>query len=95
MSVDISMQTQVAASEKILTSNLGDEVVMMCIDQGKYYSLKGPSGRIWELLETPTTLEDIRSTLMEEYNVAQEKCESQLVSLISELRDQDLVVCSN
>lgn len=68
---------------------------MMCIDQGKYYSLKGPSGRIWELLETPTTLEDIRSTLMEEYNVAQEKCESQLVSLISELRDQDLVVCSN
>ncbi|QFT78506.1 PqqD family peptide modification chaperone [Erythrobacter sp. THAF29] len=95
MTSDISMATKVAASEKILASNLGDEVVMMCIDKGKYFSLKGPSGRIWNLLETPTTLNEIRGTLLAEYDVSPDECEDQLVSLIGELRDQDLVVCSN
>lgn len=95
MNSDISLQTQVAASERILSSNLGDEVVMMCIEQGKYYSLKGPSGRIWELLETPTTVSAIRSTLLEEYDVTPDECEDQLFSLIGQLREKELVVCTN
>lgn len=95
MANDISMNTRVAASEKMLSSDLGDEVVMMCIEKGKYYSLQGPSGRIWQLLETPKTLGEINSTLLEEYEVAPEECESQLLSLVSQMRDQEIVTCTN
>ncbi len=95
MTTEISMDTQVTASEKMLASDLGDEVVMMCIEKGKYYSLQGPSGRIWQLLETPKTLAEISTTLLDEYDVAKDVCEDQLLSLVSQLRDQEIVTCSN
>lgn len=95
MAGDISMQTRVSIAESMLSSNLGDEVVMMCIEQGKYYCLKGPSYRIWELLEQPTTVGEVCGTLLDEYDVAQDECETQLVSLITQMREKNIVVCSN
>ncbi len=95
MTENISLKTKVSVSDSMLSSNLGDEVVMMCIEQGKYYSLKGPSFRIWELLESPITVSEIHQTLLNEYEVAPDECETQLVSLIEQMHKKDIVVCSD
>jgi hypothetical protein len=95
MATSLSMDTQISASETILSSDLGDEVVMMCINKGKYFSLQGPSGRIWKLLETPRTLGEICDVLLEEYDVAPTDCESELIALVAEMHDQELVNITN
>lgn len=67
---------------------------MMSIEKGKYFSLEGPSGRIWELLESPAKLSEIHEKLVDEYDVAPDVCEKQLLALVTEMRDQELVVCT-
>lgn len=85
------MQTKIAPSTQILASNIGDEIVMMSIDEGKYFSLKGPSGRLWELLQEGTDIKSIHIALMSEYDVSSQQCEDEIFALINKLLDNRLI----
>ena len=52
----LNLNSIVARSEGLVTSNLDGEVVMMSIDNGKYYGLDAIASQIWELLETPCSI---------------------------------------
>lgn len=91
MSQTLSMSTKLASSEHILSSDIGDEFVMMSIDDGKYFSLKGPSGRIWELIESGTDIQSIHQTLTTEYDVPAAQCEKELLKLVEQLYDSNLI----
>ncbi len=95
MSVKIDMDSQFCCSESILSSNLVDEFVMMSIDEGKYYSLKGPSGRVWELIQGKNDVGSIVEALVSEYDVSQEQCQKELLSLLSEMHEGKLIQIAN
>lgn len=57
-----------------ISGKLEDELVMMDITKGKYFSLNPVAARIWELLEQSLDLEEISVILMEEYEVEAEQC---------------------
>ncbi|MCU0458724.1 MAG: PqqD family peptide modification chaperone [Bacteroidales bacterium] len=61
-------------NSKTISGRLGDELVMMDIDQGKYFSLNPVATRIWDLLEKPLTIDELCLILMSEYNVEPERC---------------------
>jgi len=92
MSLNILMDTKFSASEQILSSDIGDEMVMMDINLGKYFSLKGPSGRVWELIGNGTTVQAIFDVLIEEYDVEAEQCQQELLALLKDLRDAEMIV---
>jgi len=85
------MDTKIIGSDQILSSDLGDEIVMMSIDEGKYFSLRGPAGRVWELLKQPVTPKAMIDILIEEYDVSAEQCEDELIALINDMFDGKLV----
>lgn len=91
MSQPLSMSTKIASSEHILSSDIGDEMVMMSIDEGKYFSLKGPSGRVWGLIEQGTDVQSIHQALVAEYDVDTAQCEKELLDLLNELYDKNLI----
>jgi len=94
MSLNILMDTKISASKQILSSDIGDEMVMMDINLGKYFSLKGPSGRVWELIGNGTTVQAIFDVLLEEYDVEAEQCQQELLALLKDLHDAEMIVAA-
>jgi len=69
-----NQNTRYIRNSKTISGRLHDELVMMDIEQGKYFSLNPVATRIWDLLEKPYSLEDLCLALMDEYEVEIERC---------------------
>jgi hypothetical protein len=68
-----------------------DELVMMSIELGQYFALNQAGARVWELLETPTTLADLCAAMEAEYDVEREVCRREVAALLEELKGKGLV----
>jgi Coenzyme PQQ synthesis protein D (PqqD) len=77
---------------EILDAGLGDgETVLLHPERGHYYGLKGAGQRIWELLDEPTTLNEICTALVAAFDVGEDDCRRQTEEFISELVREQLV----
>lgn len=81
-------------STHVLSSSIDDEVVMMSSEKGMYYNLNPIGSRIWELLETPQTVESLCVQLMEEYDVDEATCKQETEEFIQSLTDRGLIQTS-
>jgi hypothetical protein len=61
------------------------------MSSGVYYGLDPVGARIWKLLEQPKSVEDLRTAIVDEYDVESAKCESDLLSLLEKLRAEGLI----
>ncbi len=91
----IDTTTPIVRSPHILASELDDEVVMMDVENGSYFSMPGPSGRIWHLLETEQTVQSLSQALVKEYDVSAEACEAEVRPFIDTLLERELIVLPN
>ena len=90
-----STEVRVTAGKDIVSSRLADEIVILDLKSGVYHGLDGVGARIWELIGNATPIHDIRDALLEEYEVAADRCEEDLFSLIGELESHGLVqICT-
>ncbi len=78
-------------SEGFLASNMNDEKVMMNVETGKYYNLGAIGGRIWELIESPITINQLVSSLTDEYEIERELCERQVLSFLQMMLKEKLI----
>lgn len=81
----------VAATTNMVAADIGDEVIMLHLEKGKYFGLGAVGTRIWELLRAPIAVAEIERTLIEEYEVGAEQCHEEVTQFISELLDEGLV----
>ena len=88
--MDLSRDTVVTRTSGQVSSDLGDEVVIVHVDGGTYFGMEGVGARVWELLDQPSTLGEIERVLVEEYDVDPERCWRDLVQLVSGLIDRRL-----
>lgn len=72
-------------NNNIISGRLQDELVMMDLDIGKYFSLNTVATRIWDLLEKSLTIDELCGLLMEEYEVAEEQCRSEVGEVLKEM----------
>ena len=86
----ISVNKYIRNSETI-TGRLQDEIVMMDINQGKYFSLNPVATQIWEFLEDSISLEDLGEKLVEEYDVDPEQCIAEVGEHLREMMKLGLV----
>ncbi|CAM4281005.1 lasso peptide biosynthesis PqqD family chaperone [Paenibacillus tarimensis] len=93
----MAANTAITALDKImqahggLVTDMDGEKVMMSIANGKYYSLGEVGSRIWELAATPVSMEDIISTLLEEYEVDPAACRTEVAAFLEQLRREGLI----
>lgn len=84
-----------ARDPAVLGAGIGaDEVALLNTSRGKYYGLSGPGNRIWELLETPRTVDEICTALVNEFEVDRDRCERETRALIADLLAENLIVRS-
>jgi hypothetical protein len=83
--------TVVATGERVSTV-LGGETVILSLGDETYYGLNSIGTRIWQLVQEPRRVSDIRDTILEEYEVSHETCQQDLVRLLEELAGRGLVM---
>lgn len=87
----ISMQSVVVVGKNQVSSDLPGEAVILHLPTGRSFALAHVGARIWHLLQEPTCLTDIRNTIVQEYDVQVERCETDVLSLVQELAAEGLV----
>ena len=75
---------------------IGEELLIMSLERGQYFSLNSVATRIWELLERPATPEALLLSLSEEYDVEPGICACQVSEFLAKLRELELIteVCA-
>lgn len=74
-----------------LAARVGDELVMMSAAKGNYIGLSEVGARIWELIETPRTIDSLCEALVAEYDVEPETCRREVDSFLATLGEHDAV----
>ena len=87
----LGLDSSVARNGDILHAAIGDDVLMMSVSAGEYYDLNPVAGRIWELLEVPSTVAQLRDRLCAEFEVDCATCEDELLPFLGELQALDVI----
>ena len=64
---------------------------MLDLSSGEYYSLDEVGIRVWQLLQKPATVSDIRDAVVSEYDVDPVQCEKDIRALLGEMAARGLV----
>ena len=78
-------EASVVASPDQVSRDLDDEYVILSLQGEEYFSVSSVAGRIWSLLQTPVTVNEIHDTLMAEYDVDADRCREELLELLEQL----------
>jgi len=89
---EISMNSTVVVAKEQMSCGLDDEAVILSIKKGVYYSLNPCGNRIWSLIQKPVKVGKVRDSLLEEFDIDKETCEKDLLSLLSDMKNEGLVV---
>ncbi len=87
----LSDDSMVKASGEQVSSEIDGETVSLNLKSGIYYSLNAVGSRIWQILQESSSVRDIRETIVEEFEVAAERCERDVLRLLSELAAKGLI----
>ncbi len=91
----VSRDSSVVATSEQASSELEGEAVILNLKSGLYYGLNPVGASIWNLIQQPRTVSEIRSVILAEYSVSPEQCERDLLALLQQLEAQGLIEVSN
>lgn len=84
-------ESRLTRATEPLSTELGNETVLMSIESGSYYGLEDTAQRIWILLATPRTLSDLSIHLAKEYEVSPEQCAEDILPFIEDMITEGLL----
>ena len=91
----LSLDSTIVRNLDQLSTDLGDETVILGLASGEYYSLEDVGARIWEIIQMPKTVKEIRDAIVNDYNVDPERCERDLLAVLQEMAEEGLVEIKN
>jgi hypothetical protein len=88
---EIGMGSVVAATRDHVAAEVGDEVVILSLKDEVYYGLGDVGARVWELVQQPRRVSELRDAIVAEYDVSGERAGRDLLDLLAELAERGLV----
>lgn len=88
---NLSSQTVLVATRDQVSCELGDEAAILGMKNSVYYGLDPVGARVWRLLQEPRSVGEICEVIVNEYDVAAERCESDLVLFLQQMLREGLV----
>lgn len=89
-----SEESIVKLIRKLDVTDLSGEKVMIDFDSGKYFLLKGVANDIWEYIDKPITIKDIKTNIMGEYEIDAESCQEAIDDFLKQLVTYKLIQIS-
>jgi hypothetical protein len=91
MNLPLSVHSVVVATSDQVSCPLGEESAILNLKNTVYYGLDPVGARIWNLLQQPRTVGELRDALLAEYEVDPDRCEHDLVGLLEEMLNEGLI----
>ena len=83
--------SSIVRNPHLLSTAVGDELVLMSVAAGKYYGLNVVAADIWQRLEPGVSLSAVCSSLSDKYDAGAQIIERDVQRLIRELRSHKLI----
>lgn len=77
--------------EKVLVSEVGNEIIMMDLENGNYLNVNAVGTSIWSLLQRPSTAIELADQLMQLYAVDEAQCKAEVHEFLSLLESHGLI----
>ena len=87
----VSLDERAFATPRVLCKDLGDEAVLLDLETETYFGLNSIGCRFWKLVTTAPTIRDAIAVMLEEYDVAPDELERDMVALIEDLVGRGLL----
>src|ERR1051326_5772313 len=91
MAMEINLNSRVRIQEDVLFQELQGEAVLLSLKTGLYLGLNQVGTRIWQLLQEDGALQRVMDVMLQEYEVAQEKLQTDLLNLVGQMEKQGLL----
>jgi len=91
----VSRESTVTVAQTQISCEVNGEAVILHFDSGQYFSLNVVGTLVWKMIEQPRSVSQLRDAILREYDVEPERCERDLLGLLSELRERGLIEVSN
>lgn len=78
-------------SPPVVQETIDDEVIIVNLDGGSYYSVDKAGARIWNGIERGLSVEEIILDLVRNYEASRAEIEAEVARLLSEFRRENLI----
>ena len=87
----VADSTMISRSPSVLTAEVDGEVVMMSIEQGRYFGLDDIGSDIWKRLDTPCSFAELIGRLAVDYDADRAAIAADVRALLGRMAEQDVV----
>jgi hypothetical protein len=87
----MDLHSVVVAAQNQVSTGLEGEVVILNLQSGVYFGLKGVGARIWELMKEPTPASVICDSILTEFAVDRDRCEQDVLDILENLKNSGLI----
>ena len=85
------INTCLIRNNALFSTEIDQDLVMMDVDQGYYFSLNGTAKTIWELLDSPKRYLEIIQVLVEKYRMTLEQALADVEPFVLEMMSHQLI----
>lgn len=76
----------------LLYSKVGDEIVLLTLESGKYFKIDAIGSRIWELIKQPLTFDQLCHNLLEEFDASPGQIQTDVELFLNRCLDDHLIL---
>ena len=87
----MNLNQTITVSPDVISQEVSGETVLLDLNSENYFGLDEVGTRIWQLIKETNDLQAIYSTLLEEYDVSEDRLQQDLDTLLAEVTGLGLV----
>ena len=89
--LSMNLNQTIALSPDVISQEVSGETVLLDLESENYFGLDEVGTRIWQLIKETNDLNTIFNTLLDEYEVTEERLQQDLTVLLTEIEGLGLI----
>jgi hypothetical protein len=89
------LPSRVEMTDRAVWQTVGDEVILLSLEKGHYFTLDDVGSRMWDALLKSPDVESARLSLLEQFDVDEPTLQRDLVELIDKLSAAGVLTTSS
>jgi len=87
----LSLHSVVVATKNRISYSFREETFIANVNNSRCYEVDAVGTRVWNLLQQPRTVCEIRDAMLEEYDAEPERCERDLLEFLGKMQAEGLI----
>ncbi len=89
--MNLSTSSRVVAIRDQVSCELDGEAVILSLENAVYYGLNETALAIWNLIQKPTFVWEIRDEIVRQFQIESDICERDILNLLGQLNNSSLL----